>query len=209
MAKSPLTDNQDLVGFSILSNGKQIDDILEVTALFIIQEAGTEDLATISFRYIDSFTDTYEERKRFDAFQLGHSIEIKLGYNERIKKVFSGEVIQHQLNLSADENQLNIHCQARTPRPPYEDFDLANSKEPVLKVTWGRDIYDANLTQTRPYRLAGQVTFPGCADAQVNDAITVSDLHNPLPFESTETLREVVHIVEEGSWKTQVKIGAY
>lgn len=82
MASSPSDFNAELVSFSILSNGKEIPDIVEIISIEILQHANAVDEALIILREDSTIGDAFKVTDS-KTFEFNAQIEIKLGYEHK------------------------------------------------------------------------------------------------------------------------------
>ncbi len=109
MATSPLTNDIDLVSFTILAGGNSIPTAYDV--LSIRTEIKVNKIATAEIVLLDgnAGTQTFDIAGA-DTFKPGTDIEIKLGYHSKDKTVFKGVVIKEAIQVSEGSSKLVITC---------------------------------------------------------------------------------------------------
>lgn len=206
MARSPLSTDQTLLNFTILSNGKVINDSYLIVSMDIRQQAGTRDEALITFMALEEVKGSFELMEPAE-FPLGNAVEIRLGYDAQEQTVFKGVVTQQQLRIKDTLYHYEIACRNDQARAVYVPFDILAPKESVLEVSLGIDILETHLRRSSddPKRVLGHLLILGCADARVNDPMDLRGMGST--FRSTETIAAVEHHVAEATWKTTVHLG--
>ncbi|QIE59781.1 type VI secretion system tip protein VgrG [Rasiella rasia] len=110
MAISPVTEEIDLVSYTILSNGKEIPSTYEIVSIQIVQQLNRISEAEIIL--IDgSVTKQKFDVAESNTFVPGAEIEIKLGYHGKDDSVYKGLVIKQNLIINHDSStRLRIIC---------------------------------------------------------------------------------------------------
>jgi phage protein D len=206
MARSPLSADQTLLSFTILSNGKVINDSYLIVSMDIRQQAGAQDEAVITLMALKQVMGSFELMDLTD-FQMGDTVQIRLGYDAKEQTVFKGLVTQQQLHIQDTFYHYEIACRNDQARAVYVPFDILAPKESVLEVSLGMDILETHLRRSSddPKRVLGHLVIPGCADARVNDPMDLRGMGST--FKSTETIAAVEHHVAEANWNTNVYLG--
>lgn len=209
MPISPIQNSSDIVSFTIYSEGRSITDTIEVTSIYISQKAGTADEAIISIRDGSSENNFLFEVTDSKTFKIGSHIKIKLGYNSINKTIFEGTVSEQNISISKGESFLKIKCHnANNIREQLFDF----TQDPVLKVSYGEDIIDANLSITEQNDtnlsiINGNLTFQGTELAKLNDTIYINNLGQRFSVNSIAYISGVRHNMKDGNWITKVYLG--
>lgn len=207
MAKSPLTENTDLISFNVLSNGLNIPETTEITAIEIEQEMNAYDQAFITLN------DGLIAGEAFNianskTFELGNQIEIKLGYHNKNTTVFKGSIKRQLLDDKGNGSpQLNIICNSsddRIDNTRHAEVDL--SKTPILKLTYGVDVlgFELLLHKDDPMQIEGVVSFQGSTNANINDTLILRGFSDK--FNTTYVISKVIQHVSDGDWITTVSI---
>lgn len=110
MAISPVTEEIDLVSYTILSNGKEIPNTYEIVSIQIVQQLNRISEAEIIL--IDGNVTTQKfDVAESNTFVPGAEIEIKLGYHGKDDSVYKGLVIKQNLIINHDSStRLRIIC---------------------------------------------------------------------------------------------------
>ncbi|WP_430468161.1 hypothetical protein [Winogradskyella ouciana] len=205
MASSPSDFNAELVSFSILSNGKEIPDVVEIISIEILQYANAVDEALIILRDDSTIGDEFKVTDS-KTFEFNAQIEIKLGYEHKNDSVFKGIVVQQKLIVGKDNKpQLHVSC-LRHDHTGYVkrklDFDI--NKKPVISVTNGIDIMDSELiiSNSDKAQLLGNLTISGNTKAKVNDTIGIDGFGKR--FSKKAIISGLMHQLHEGQWLTKV-----
>ncbi|MCK8479664.1 hypothetical protein [Psychroserpens algicola] len=202
MAVSPLTESS-MVSFYIISNGVEIQNTIEISAIEIEQNTNAQHKAFITVN------DGHQNHDKFEVtdsktFQLDNLIEIKLGYDSKVTRVFKGLISSRFISGDTTGNlHLNIICNTRTStnvlkKPIEQDWN----KAPVLKLTFGKDVmnYELLIHEDNSNQIEGFVSFVGFANTNVNDTLQLEGFGNT--FSSTYIISKVIHHVADGDWIT-------
>ncbi len=98
MANSPLHSKVDLPTFSILVDGKEINETYGVESIFISKEINKLSTATIVIFDGDPAEETFPISEKSD-FEPGKAIKIKLGYHNDDKDAFEGVITSHNAKV--------------------------------------------------------------------------------------------------------------
>jgi len=110
MPSSPVTEESNLISFSILSNGSEFPDTYEVISLRTEQCVNRIAIAEIIIANGNAQDQSFPVTES-DTFKPGAEIEIKLGYHSKNDTVFKGIVVKQLLKISGTEGtQLQLIC---------------------------------------------------------------------------------------------------
>ncbi|MFT5723517.1 MAG: phage protein D [Bacteroidia bacterium] len=204
MPTSPVNTDTNIVSFSIKVDGKSIADTIEVTSLSVeIFSDGTSH-AEITVRdggKIDPFIVSNSK-----TFKIGSNVEVGLGYENKTVQVFKGSIVSN--DNSMDESHglvLTIDCVAQTEMKP-----TSSDHTPKLKLTFGRDVLDFQLSQFKndleadKASVEGFLLFQGSSKADPNEAILLQDFAQD--YTGAHVIKRVHHLVSDGQWTTEVEI---
>ncbi len=206
MAVSPITKSSDLASFSIRSNGSYIQDKILIGSIEITMKANAMDEAILKV------FDGNPEKDAIDltnekTFELGREIEIALGYDNNNKRVFRGIVTQQQLSINSGEVPVfQVTCKNIINGQEQilkQNIDVIKPS-PILKVTYGYDLLEAQLINDPSLDVYGHLKFPGSSLANVNDTIAIYGIGSFDHFGANKSIHEVTHKLEEGFWTTTV-----
>jgi len=150
MADSPLHAKVDLPTFSILVDGKEINQAYQVKSISVDKEVNQISEARILFADGEPKDETFEISEGKDL-EPGKEIKIKLGYHSTEEDIFSGVITSQKIKVRTYSHQgtseLEIHCYDKafkmlTARKSATFKDLKDS-EVMAKV-----VKDAGLTAT-------------------------------------------------------------
>lgn len=208
MAHSPLKEDTTLVTFEILSNGSSIRDSVEIISMDTFHSANAIDEAVITLNDGGRFNDNFENLDAKD-FNLDNKIEIKLGYHSKNATVFKGKIIRKSVIVNSVTSALSqVICEDHghdnlSKRQLHSD----DSKPPVLELTYGRDIIEAqlDLDKDSPETAHGYLKFQGFANIKLNDYVSIKGFGKTFPERAL--VSGVEHKVEDGNWHTTAYIG--
>ena len=192
----------DLVTFEILSNGISIPSEAKVHSVVIKQAAHAADEAIITVIDGDVATESFTVADS-KTYEIGISIEIRLGYNSKNKSVFKGRVQQQKISITPEMGSfLLVTCTGDRVR----ELDSDNTTAPVLQLTYGDDVYDAEIATNKKdsTSVKGTVTFEGSSIPAVNDRIGLHGLGKR--FSKTSLVTGVLHDIVAGNWFTTVTV---
>jgi len=110
MADSPTLNSSGVIKLSILSEGSQIDDAIQIISVSVTKAINK----IASARIILNDGDMPERDfpvSNSDAFKPGSAIKINAGYGEDEETVFEGIVIKHGIKISGDNySRLVVEC---------------------------------------------------------------------------------------------------
>ncbi|GAA3591284.1 type VI secretion system tip protein VgrG [Flavivirga amylovorans] len=109
MANSPIISGNNLVSFTITSEGNAIPDTYGVMSVNISQEIDTIAQAQITVRDGNPTTQMFEIADA-STFQTGNAIEISLGYGTDTTTIFSGEVVKQSIKLDDSGTTFQVTC---------------------------------------------------------------------------------------------------
>jgi Rhs element Vgr protein len=109
MADSPLTDKSDLVSFSILAGGSEIDSSYEPVSIQVHKEVNRIPSATLVFNDGDSAAGDFPMSNKAD-FVPGAEVEIKAGYHSEEETIFKGIVVRHGIRAGSCGSELVVEC---------------------------------------------------------------------------------------------------
>lgn len=107
-----LQQQDGIIGFDILVNGKRIKDTVEVQKISIQMEVNRIASATLVIQdggAIGVLSEPFSNSEGAD-FIPGNEIEMSIGYNDKRQKVFKGIIISQRLLVKGDTYQLIIEC---------------------------------------------------------------------------------------------------
>lgn len=109
MAKSPIVEGNNIVSFTITSNGSEIPNSYGIMSIKISQEVNVIANAQITIRESNAFDQLFKITDT-KTFQPGAKIDISLGYNNKDEPVFSGIVIKQSIRVDDTGTTLQISC---------------------------------------------------------------------------------------------------
>ncbi|WP_303315344.1 type VI secretion system tip protein VgrG [Flavivirga abyssicola] len=109
MASSPIISGNNLVSFTITSEGDAIPDTYGVVSVNISQEIDTIAQAQITVRDGDPTTQMFEIADA-STFKTGNAIEIALGYGTDTTTIFSGEVTKQSVKVDESGTTFQVTC---------------------------------------------------------------------------------------------------
>ncbi|WP_075342970.1 type VI secretion system tip protein VgrG [Tenacibaculum agarivorans] len=109
MASSPIISGNNLVSFTITSEGDAIPDSYGVMSVSITQEIDTIAQAQITVRDGNPSTQMFEIADA-STFEIGNTIEISLGYANDTTTIFSGEVTKQSIKVDDSGTTFQITC---------------------------------------------------------------------------------------------------
>ncbi|MDO5968963.1 type VI secretion system tip protein VgrG [Flavivirga aquimarina] len=109
MAESPIIKGNNIISFTITSNGSEVPDTYGVMSISISQEVNVIASAQISIRDGNP-SDQLFKITDSDTFEPGSEIEISLGYNNKDTKIFSGVVIKQSIKIDDSGTSLQVAC---------------------------------------------------------------------------------------------------
>lgn len=209
MPVSPLTENTDIVTFSVQSNGKDIPDTYAVISIKINQEVNNVDVAEIELVDGDQFDKGFIISES-DTFLPGTQITIKIGYESVRQPVFNGIVTGQAIRINNESGPiLKVTCKNAAVRENPAQHDVIPGSE--LKLEYGVDVIDCELEWDGEHassvltKFRGFIRFRGSAKAVVNSMIEVKGLGKR--FLEDVYISGVEHLVKEGNWITKIQIG--
>ncbi len=109
MAKSPIIKGNNIISFTITSNGSEIPNTYGVMSIRVSQEVNVIASAQITIKDGNPSDQVF---KITDAkiFEPGSKIDISLGYNNKDKKMFSGVVIKQSIRVDDSGTTLQVSC---------------------------------------------------------------------------------------------------
>ncbi len=110
MADSPTLNSSGVIKLSILSEGSQIDDAIQIISVSVTKAVNK--IASARIVLIDG---DMPERdfpvSNSDAFKPGSAIKINAGYGQDEETIFEGVVIKHGIKISGDNySRLVVEC---------------------------------------------------------------------------------------------------
>lgn len=109
MAQSPVNAKTDLITFTILAGGSQIDDTYEVLSVHTTKTINQISQATIVLLDGSAASSDFEVSNKAD-FLPGVEIEIKAGYHSTEKTIFKGLIVRHAVSASSGSSELKLEC---------------------------------------------------------------------------------------------------
>jgi len=104
---SPITEATDLVSFSILINGKQIDESYQVVSIGI--ENSVNRIPYASIRILDGSASAEDfSISDSDDFIPGNAVTISAGYHGQNTTVFTGIIIKHGIKIKRNGSSLLV-----------------------------------------------------------------------------------------------------
>lgn len=181
--------SDDVVTFSIKTDGASIPDDLLITAIEVNGQADGTATAEITIEgdraYIDGFT-----RHVFDAFPWEKDIVIALGYHADNKDVFHGKIVKTRLQHRPQYHPtLRVICHGQ-----------AQGSSVDVPVSYGDNILDLDATRSAD-AYNGSVLANGVA-AGPKATIKLKELGSL--FTGASSVVSVDHEVKGGSWVTRI-----
>ncbi len=109
MASSPIISGNNLVAFTITSEGDPIPDTYGVMSVSIQQEVDKIAQAQITLRDGNPSKQLFEIADT-DTFTAGNAIEISLGYGTDTVAIFSGEVTKQSIRVDEGGTTFQLTC---------------------------------------------------------------------------------------------------
>ena len=113
MGKSPLHSKSDLVTFSILMEGKEINEAYQVQSISIEKRVSKVSTAKIVIFDGDTSEENFEISEGSD-FEPGKAVKIKLGYHSTETDAFEGIVTSQQIEVASYSHKVKsllvVHC---------------------------------------------------------------------------------------------------
>lgn len=107
-----IKQNDGIIGFEILVNGKKIKDTVEVQEIQIEMEVNRITSAVIVVQDVGAFGLDDEPFRNSEGkdFILGNEMDIKLGYDHQMNSVFQGIIVSQRLKTKKGNFELSITC---------------------------------------------------------------------------------------------------
>jgi phage protein D len=208
MPTSPFTEQSDLVSFEIFSNGKPINDTIQVLSIEVQLKSNGIDKSIITILDGNVFKGTFDVLDS-NTFEIGANIEVKLGYHARNDSVFKGIVTEQKIIINEEYGSaLQVCCMHHDDQRNALQAQISDiPKIAELKVTFGEDILESelNINIEDPANIHGSISFQGSAKAMVNDTIEINGFGSR--FSNKSLISEVVHHLKQGNWQTTIKVG--
>ena len=149
----------------------------------------------------------------FKRLQPGTPIEIRAGYDGSSDEIFSGVVVTHGIELSADGIRVVVdaagHAVAMAASRTAVTHTAADVAEAVLRVTYGESMVafkaETHLGGFPMSGPRGHVSFPGSALARPGCVIEVRGVGGG--FDDRVLVSAVHHQLAEGNWTTSAEFG--
>lgn len=110
MADSPLNDSHGVIKLTILSNGSEIDEAIQVVSVSVTKTINKIPYARLVLLDGDMPQQDFPVSNS-DAFKPGSEIEIKAGYGDTEESIFKGIIIKHGIKITGDNySRLVIEC---------------------------------------------------------------------------------------------------
>lgn len=114
MADSPLLNSTGILTLTILSNGTEIADTIQIASVEVVQKVNRVPSATISFLDGDMPTDSFPVSDA-ETFVPGTDVTISAGYAGSETKIFEGIVVKHAIMIGNDNHaRLVIECRDKS-----------------------------------------------------------------------------------------------
>ncbi|MEM0939794.1 MAG: type VI secretion system tip protein VgrG [Bacteroidota bacterium] len=109
MAQSPVNSKTDLITFTILADGTEIDSSYEVLSIHVTKSINQIPGATVILLDGNAAKSDFEVSNKAD-FLPGVDIEIKAGYHSKESTIFKGIVVRHGITASDSGSELKLDC---------------------------------------------------------------------------------------------------
>ncbi len=109
MPESPVNAKTDLVTFTILAGGKQIDDTYEVMSIQTSKRLNHIAHASIILLDGSAAESDFKVSNKPD-FLPGVEVEIKAGYHSKEATIFKGQIVKHGIAAGNSYSELRIDC---------------------------------------------------------------------------------------------------
>jgi phage protein D len=202
MTTSPLSNNTDLVSYSLLIQGTEIDGSLEVYSIYAALEEDETASAEVTILLRNDMN--ILSSSGLDDFSVGSEVEVKLGYHSKNETVFKGKITTQSFgNSEALGFILTVECyDSNASNNPQ------NSASTALCLTLGEDVIDVVLNQYEAESDAistiGSVLFQGSSVIQPGHKVELKGFMKA--FEGEQIVKRVEHLVSEGQWTTEIDI---
>lgn len=211
-AKSPVIDDTSLVTAVVHINGKALDESIQILSILINESINYPARAEICI------LDGYDAINPFpafnsDSFEAGNQLSVFLGYGAATDLIFEGVILHRVLN-STSNGVLKITCISTKPVVTVESTSNTRLSEvpfPLLKLTYGEDIIDFSLMNTKKAGapvldwLCGFIKFQGSAKARIHHQVEIKEFGKAIATEGY--IASVEHVVEKGNWFTTIALG--
>lgn len=195
---SPADRAGNLVTLLIQVNGSVIDSTLEILSVVTESQVGANPSAVVRIREngLEGFPVSASA-----VFLPGATLSVAAGYDGEVASIFSGIIVTQRLVIdSSHEVVLEVECQTATVVPA-----ATPPATPVLRVTYGEDLYEMNLGFPKPGDVSGTVTFPGNSLVVPNTLLALEGIN--ARFDGLHVITAVRHTLQAGTWITQTSLG--
>lgn len=199
-AKTPLSSSE-LVTFSILVNGSEIDSTYQVYAVDV--KLNIDQTASASIVILDGSPDTGTfPVSDSNDFIAGNHITIKAGYDSSNVTIFEGYVTSQEITISAEMGPtLTVGCE-------YNNSPTANGDtSPVFTLAFGESIleFNARTFTDSAKAISGRVSFHGSSLAIPGNMITLDKVGHR--YSGDVTVCEMIHHISDGKWVSEAVFG--
>lgn len=152
----PLPSRTDVVQFTVLVDGVQIPDVMEVFSIQVERSFNRIPYCIIKFLDGDVSTQSFETGDQ-DILSPGREIEIKVGYLPNEDTIFKGIIIRHALKILPDRRPMvELECKDKavklTVKPKNKYFFDQTDAQVIESLARGvgltTDIEDSNVNHT-------------------------------------------------------------
>ncbi len=201
MKKSVQLANSDVPMFEIQVEGKRIPDTIGIRSLKVLEGAGQ--VAQAEFAVVIGDSMPYDELMAFqEVFKEGCAIEIRMGYDSKLKTAFKGTMVSFRIKWGGySAGLMLVSCEGSEVKleTPYSALNEA-AYCIVEQETITSDLTMASVKAKHPDTYYGQLTVRGTPLLEVDTLIEVNY------FIDTSTRKGYVehleHVFEEGLWNT-------
>lgn len=225
MATSPSIADGGLASVTVLVNGMDVSGKYALIAVEVEKAIHRIGRCVVTMRDGDAVAEDFPASSSED-FEFGNELEIRLGYEGRNQSVFKGVVFGQRLRVEGNATVLSVDVREKmVSGAGAAVLDVPQlESEAVLSVTFGMDILDFDLRLGAPSqsgsdggsvqstamradlaKSTGRIRFPGSALAALGELIAIHGFGRR--FDGKGYISGLRHLVQEGTWTTEVEIG--
>lgn len=194
---------QGLVTFQINSDGKPIDDTIQVFEIEVYNNVSGVSQARIVLLINGELSKVVDS----DQFGAHREIEIKIGYEMKNFLVFSGSISNRSLHIKSEQGAaLELVCESFDGEQilPVEDISKATA---ITTLTYGVDILSCSIhsDENVSTQNMGGVSIQGSNIVKPGVIVDLRGLGEA--FDGNQYVAGVNHHIANGNWISDVNIG--
>lgn len=196
-----MTD-QNLVSFQISSDGKAINDTLQVVEIEV-----HNNVSGVSQSRIVLLASEVPDATDAPEFKVDRKIKIELGYDGKNEVVFNGVVTGQSLHIKSGQGAaLEVVCESFEEDQVLPPDDISKVKS-VLTLTYGSDILSCSIhaDPNVSNQIMGGLGTQGSSTVVPGSVVALEGLGDT--FNGNQYVSGVNHHVANGNWYTDVNIG--